>query len=64
MKKDEVDRLNKERLATNEGILASLNPDKFKTDKLAAEQNAIKQSLSQLSPAERVEAEKQNRKRR
>jgi hypothetical protein len=48
-----------EKSATNEAISAILDPKKYQTGKIAGEQNAIEQSLSALSPADRAIAEQQ-----
>ena len=56
---DQYKRELTEKSATNEAVSAMLDPKKYQAGKIAGEQNAIEQSLSALSPAERVIAEQQ-----
>lgn len=56
---DQYKRELTEKSATNEAVSALLDPKKYQAGKIAGEQNAIEQSLSALSPAERVIAEQQ-----
>jgi hypothetical protein len=59
IQQDQYKRELAEKSATNEAISAILDPKKYQAGKIAAEQNAIEQSLSALSPADRVIAEQQ-----
>jgi len=59
MQQAERDRINKERIATNEALQAVVNPNQYGAGKMATEQKAIQQSLANLNPEERVVAEQQ-----
>lgn len=49
----------RQRIATNEGISATLNPTQFGAQQVATEQAGIAQSLANLSPADRAIAQQQ-----
>lgn len=49
---DERARLLGKELATNEALVASMNPEVFRNDKLASERAAMEQSMVGLSPEE------------
>lgn len=59
MQQAERDRINNERIATNNALQATINPKAYGADKMAGEQKAIQASLANLSPEERVIAEQQ-----
>lgn len=59
MQQAERDRINNERIATNNALQAIINPKAYGADKMAGEQKAIQASLANLSPEERVIAEQQ-----
>ena len=56
---DRIAKENQKELATNEAMRAVLDPKGYQASKMATEQNAIQQSLANLSPEERVVAEQQ-----
>ena len=59
MVQNERNRVNTERVATNEALQSVLNPNKYGTTKVAAEQKAIQDSLANLNPQDRLIAEQQ-----